>query len=46
VFTLYALDTPTLNVTFYPPWPDVDEAMAGHVVATTTLEGTYERTER
>jgi Raf kinase inhibitor-like YbhB/YbcL family protein len=42
VFTLYALDA-TLDVPFYPTWPEVEGALGGHVMATTTLEGTYDR---
>lgn len=45
VLTLYALDG-TLTLPAYPVWPEVEATMAGRVVATTTLEITYERSER
>lgn len=44
-FTLYALDT-RINVPFYPNWRDVEPALEGHVLATATLNFSYERAKK
>lgn len=43
VFTLYALDVPTLGLSGAPRADAVRAALEGHVLATATLTGTYAR---
>jgi phosphatidylethanolamine-binding protein (PEBP) family uncharacterized protein len=41
IFTLYAVDDPSLAVSGLPTGENVEKALAGHMLAEATLAGTY-----